>query len=440
MGGVNPGAAMPKRPSKPDRCTAHTDRSGCARTGTPSIRRGQTVPDANVQVLLDGQEISEEVATALDRVSANVHVRTLAHEIASPSPSAPDASLVIASHDDGKTAARLETFFRQSAQVPRATLVLTPHQAGNLANTPHSFALPVSFASNMSVDELVGRLQTMCDLRQPLAQYNGWLASLKQRSSTLLDGFAHRDEQLRLASQVQRDLLPSSLDRYEGLHIEALYRPADCVSGDIYDVARLDETRVAISVADVTGHGLPAALLTMFVKRSFKGKEIHNGSYRVLTPHEILSRLNADLLETNLSQCQFVTALYSVYDRSTRILEYVRGGAPYPILIRPDHPPEQIQSGGRLLGAVEDHDLETVRLQLSPGDIVLMFTDGLEALLLRRKGDNPYDTISETPWFQHLGERTIRDSLRELVTMLRLADPQSWPTDDLTLLAVTVTE
>src|SRR5260221_832124 len=84
-------------------------------------------------------------------------------------------------------------------------------------------------------------------------------------------------------------------------------RPAGYVSGDLYDVARLDETHVAFCIVDAVGHGMPAALLTMFIKRALVSKEIGPGGYRLLPPSETMRRLNYALVEQNLSAATFST-------------------------------------------------------------------------------------------------------------------------------------
>ncbi len=173
-------------------------------------------------------------------------------------------------------------------------------------------------------------------------------------SAAALDEWDDLDGQLRLASQVQRDLLPDPLPNLDGIDCRTLYCPAGYVSGDTYDIARIDETHVAISLADATGHGVPAALLTVLIKHYFRGKEVLDGSYRIIPPDEVLSRLNRDLIDTNLSQCQFVAGLHSVYDTTTRHIVWARGGAPYPILIRQGQFARQVRSAGGLIGAFEE--------------------------------------------------------------------------------------
>jgi len=269
------------------------------------------------------------------------------------------------------------------------------------------------------------------------------LDELRRRGAVLSAGFQHLDQQMRLASQVQRDMLPRPMPEIAGARVHTLFRPADHVSGDIYNVSRLDETRVALSVADATGHGVAAALLTVFIKQSLRGKEIYGGSYRLVPPIEALERLNLDLVETNLSEGQFVTVVYAVFDETSRRLTWSRGGAPYPTLIRPGQAPRPIQSRGPLVGAFAETKFDEVHVDLEPGDTVLFHTDGLESLLLERDsgggaGSPTHCDFADTRWFQELGWRPITTSLAEISDLLDHTSPSDWPVDDVTLLAIGV--
>ena len=248
------------------------------------------------------------------------------------------------------------------------------------------------------------------------------------------------DEQLQLASQVQRDLLPDPMPASCTARFHALYIPADHVSGDIYDVVRLDESHLAVSLADATGHGIPAALLTVFMKQSFRGKAIDGTSYRILNPAEVLSSMNRELMETGFSHCQFVTALHAVYNERRRCLCWARGGVPYPVFVRSGVAPALVRSTGVLLGAVDDPPFEVVELALRPGDRIYFHTDGLDALLCRRRpGEDPSD-ISSTPWFASLPERKPEETLAEVAAIRRDLAAAAWPYDDITVVCLECTD
>src|SRR5690606_34656415 len=103
---------------------------------------------------------------------------------------------------------------------------------------------------------------------------------------------ARMHEELQLAAMVQRELLPRETPEVCGVKFGTMWRPVNYVSGDIFDIARLDEDHVGIFVTDAVGHGVPAALMTMVISRSLCLKEITGSSYRLLSPKEVLARLN----------------------------------------------------------------------------------------------------------------------------------------------------
>ena len=91
-------------------------------------------------------------------------------------------------------------------------------------------------------------------------------------------------EQLRMAGLVQRDFLPSQLPNSDRLRWAAIFLPAEWVSGDIYDIVRIDEQHIGFYVVDVVGHGMPAALLTIFLKQALVMRETTGNSYRIFSP------------------------------------------------------------------------------------------------------------------------------------------------------------
>src|SRR2546421_412349 len=120
---------------------------------------------------------------------------------------------------------------------------------------------------------------------------------LRRRDETLTFYMPRLDEELRLAARLQQDFLPKLLPQLGAVYFHTLFRPAGYVSGDLYDLMRLDEHHVGFFVVDAVGHGMPAALLTMFIKRALVTKEIIPGGYRLLEPVETMSRINDALIE-----------------------------------------------------------------------------------------------------------------------------------------------
>ena len=131
--------------------------------------------------------------------------------------------------------------------------------------------------ANDSTPTVSGALRHMEQLQQEMDALRMELNLLRRRDETLNFHLTRIDEELRLAARLQQDFLPKELPEVGPVRFHTLFRPAGYVSGDLYDVMRLDETRVGFYMADAVGHGVPAALLTMFIKQALITKEITPG-------------------------------------------------------------------------------------------------------------------------------------------------------------------
>lgn len=206
---------------------------------------------------------------------------------------------------------------------------------------------------------------------------------IHQLDLTLLERdklFQHNEmlkEELQLARNVQQNLLPAALPELGGIKIQTRYEPALEIGGDFYDIVELAEGRFAILLADVTGHGIQAALLTGLLKAAFleiRGLDIDSG--------KILSRINR-LLSNTLPGNMYVAAQVVVVEPATGICCVMNAGVPHPLLLHADGNVERIAVNGLLLG-VNSEELyeqgEDASVQLQIGDKLLFFTDGLSEI------------------------------------------------------------
>jgi sigma-B regulation protein RsbU (phosphoserine phosphatase) len=220
--------------------------------------------------------------------------------------------------------------------------------------------------------------QQLSGAQQELDALRSELNMLRRRDETL-NFYMHRlDEELRLAARLQQDFLPKFLPQVGPVHFHTLFRPAGYVSGDLYDIMRLDERRIGFYIADAVGHGMPAALLTMFIKHALITKEISGNTYRLLSPSESMARLNMELIGQNLSQAAFATALYGIIDVQTLEVTLSRAGHPAPLILRSGGGLETIDCDGPLLGIFPDEPFVATTARLAPGDRLLLYTDGIE--------------------------------------------------------------
>jgi sigma-B regulation protein RsbU (phosphoserine phosphatase) len=177
--------------------------------------------------------------------------------------------------------------------------------------------------------------------------------------------------QLEVARQVQLELLPAQDPQLEGFDISAYNFPTEEVSGDYYDWVRIYEDQIGIVVADVSGKGVPAALLMAFLRASLRAA-IHIG----YAPHISMAKVNY-LLWESIERNQFVTAFYSVLDASNRTLAYTNAGHSPPLLLEKDGSVRFIERGGRPLGMFRDTRYYEYYLSMEPGQVLVLYTDGV---------------------------------------------------------------
>ena len=259
-------------------------------------------------------------------------------------------------------------------------------------------------------------------------------------TSGLRGEIARMQEELQLAAQVQREFLPRSLPAIGSVRVDAFWRPASYVSGDIYDVVRLDERHIGVFLADAVGHGVPAALLTMVICRGLPTKDVGHGTYRLIPPGEALARINADMLAHQGRTTRFATAVYAVIDTESGACRLASAGHPPPVVLRADGALDPVDCGGGLLGVFEGEEYPEVEFTLGPGDRLLIHSDGFEQAF---PGDPSGTRQARLPSKRYLDEfaavRGAPDASSLVQQIGRRIDMQFGSVhqaDDITLLAV----
>lgn len=269
-------------------------------------------------------------------------------------------------------------------------------------------------------------------LQSRLNQVTSQLDDLQRRNGLLCDGLQELNHEVRCARRLQHELLPRVLPQCHNLRLERLFLPARDLSGDMYDVVRLDDDRLAISISDATGHGLVAAMIGILTRRSLQPR----GEPPTFEPDALLQRLNRELVEFDLSECEFVTSTCGVYDQRNRTLTWSRGGMPYPLIVRGEATPSCLVSEGGLVGVLPDQRYELVTTEIGTGDMVVLYSDGLEALLLNCRTSCRCATLLDTPWCRTLKPGNLEDHLSDIRALVQATPASDWPVDDITILAL----
>ena len=179
-------------------------------------------------------------------------------------------------------------------------------------------------------------------------------------------------DELSLSAQLQKSILPGNSLKYGDVDIWADSIPAAEVGGDFYDFFWLDETKVGIVMADVSGKNVTAAMFSIIAKTLIKS---FSKIYK--SPAECFRKVNKTLCEENVTT-MFVTAMYGIFDMETHELTYTNAGHLPIAVIHPSKEPSFLEcDSGIALGIVEDTKFQDNKYVLSPGEMVMMYTDGV---------------------------------------------------------------
>jgi len=179
------------------------------------------------------------------------------------------------------------------------------------------------------------------------------------------------EAQLDTARGIQQRLLPAQMPRIEGYQVAGSSDPSLQVGGDYFDFVEMPDGRLGIAVADVTGKGVPAALLMANVQAGLHGQTIHPGSAA-----EIIGRMN-DLMYESTDAHMFVTFALILLEPETGNIESVSAGHEPTLLIRPDGSYEKLEAGGLVLGMMPGFGYTEVEARMEPGDVLVLYTDGV---------------------------------------------------------------
>src|SRR5580700_1524759 len=182
------------------------------------------------------------------------------------------------------------------------------------------------------------------------------------------------ENEISIAREVQNQLFPSTLPSVPGVEIEAICKAARSVSGDYYDFIQLSPTHIAIAIADISGKGISAALLMASLQAALRSQMLSDGTERLSTA-ELVSRLNKHLVR-NTGDDRFATFFIAVYDSATRTIRYTNAGH-LPSFLICHGVAELLDTGGMVLGVVEDYAYEEGSLSVGADSVLIGYSDGL---------------------------------------------------------------
>jgi sigma-B regulation protein RsbU (phosphoserine phosphatase) len=240
------------------------------------------------------------------------------------------------------------------------------------------------------------------------------------------------EEQLEIARQVQSELLPPLTEKYVGVHLATVYTPAEQVGGDFYDVFRLNDQRTALVMGDVSGKGVPAALLMGVIHGAVRSSLWSESP----SQHESESQQLNRLLCEGASGERYASMFWCYHDPVAHSLSYVNAGHYPPLLARKSASENQVEIfrlhvGGPVLGVLPEARYEQARLEVAPGDLLVMYSDGLvEATNARGDefGDARLRELLAT-----VGEKSVDEIRQAILASLSAFSGAAALRDDLTI-------
>jgi serine phosphatase RsbU (regulator of sigma subunit) len=201
------------------------------------------------------------------------------------------------------------------------------------------------------------------------------------------------EQELSIAREIQQALVPQGLQDYPHLAVMGIHRPCHEVGGDYFDVFPMPDGRVAIMISDVAGKGLGAALLTTMLQGALSGMTLG------VEPVKVLDHLNRFLCDRD-AVGRYATMFFGLLD-TDGTLEFVPASHPSPLLLRRGQVSELYTGGSFPVGLLDEASFKASRIQLEPGDTLLLYTDGVTEA--EDRGQKPFgverlkDVLGQNP-------------------------------------------
>jgi len=283
--------------------------------------------------------------------------------------------------------------------------------------------------------QVFGAIETLRDITElkvqseELEQWNEKLECRVAEQVAQLEQFDKLEHELKVASDIQKSMLPRSIPNLEGYEIHAHLLSAKTVGGDFYEFIPLSKNSVAIAIGDVSDKGVPAALFMAMV-RSFLRAEIRPG----VSPKHVLEAVNKHLLGLN-DKGVFVTILLGFLDNMKQQFVYSRAGHELPILIDSKRDVQKLAKGkGQALGIFDSVVLDEQTLNLSEGSMMLLYTDGISDAI------NPEDKMFGLPGILRticdMPKQSVPDMCDGLFKEVKKHQGELPQFDDMTIVAV----
>lgn len=243
--------------------------------------------------------------------------------------------------------------------------------------------------------------------------------------------------ELNMAAQVQRQMLPNKFPELKGVKSSWEFRPSVFVAGDMFNIFQFNDTHMGFYILDVMGHGVKAALKSVSLNNLLKPDLNIKNDGSLYFPAQTLNFINKNLV-SEFSDGSFATIFYGVLDTETLELNFARAGHCPPILVSADNPIYELKDGGPAIGLSEKVIYQNFTMQLKPGDRLYLYTDGIPEAC--DSNDNQYSKQRLMDFLVQNNERDVLNLTQQAITEVLNYTGNEPINDDLTLIAIEITK
>lgn len=250
------------------------------------------------------------------------------------------------------------------------------------------------------------------------------------------------DEDLKAAAEIQRSLLPQEYPNVDIMDVAWKFMPCQSIGGDIFNLIRLDEDNWGIYMVDVSGHGVPSALVAVSVTQMMHSSKSvilkrsidHPPHYQIVAPPEVLDKLDREYPIERFDK--FFTITYIVLNGQSKRILYSNAAHPPPVLLHPDGTLEFLDKGGTIIGMGGALPFEGGENQLRAGDKLFIYTDGI--VEYQDEDGNFYGEDRFFDEMKKLKDEPISSMIDGVIASVMDFGKNNEPQDDISLLGVEI--
>lgn len=297
-----------------------------------------------------------------------------------------------------------------------------------------NFTIRSDYSGNNELGILSDTFNEMADTIQHYSEDMETIVETRTKELTtankqLLEMNQKMKEELLMAKKIQEAIIPENLAKITELDAAGFYQPVETLGGDYYDILKLSDDKFAFVIADVCGHGVPAAMVTTMAKISFQ-KNIR----QCTNPKEVIQSVNSDLCHV-IGNMEYLTAFYGELDLYTKTLSYTNAALTEVLLFLKNGEYIGLKPNSSVIGYKKEIPFKTDQIDMKEVNKIILYTDGI---IEHRKGETMYGQERLISIIKEHQNSCTQDIVNEIISDLNRFSPLEKALDDITLFILTL--